>query len=1157
MPRRPKKIFLSSTCFDLIDLRAELKSALSDSGYIVYASETPDFPVDPKLSTHDNCLKVVKECDIYLLIIHTKYGSPYRGNTRIKHPDELVGASLSVTFAEYLTALAAGLEVRIWVRDFIWASSPQLTSKPAGVKTSLPRDVDPSVFTFIDYIKNHPHEAGSWINQFHSVVDLKASIIHWLGEVAYADSDEFRLAVSEISDLLGYSFDRSLLLSSAHSRVLAHLRDSPFEEVDAIWPIYRKSASPATWRHLRDVIQDAADEITQGICDRALLIISSSFDASVSVALQNHPMHRRIRLITFDDLVSTLIPFSDYLMRIVYDFEHFNEFATSNASKDPIIDIMRRCDLVRYYVPLRGRCSPSDMYEYVREWLSTPNANQLTLLGDFGTGKSSFALWLTYKLAKEIVSNANRDARIPLFVSLRDHVGKVDVREIIVNTLANTYGIRNVNFNSFLKLLDTGRILIIFDGFDETATRADTGQSLRILRELNSLVRRKSKIILSCRTHYFRTETEAQTQLTSGLRSRETELFTEHKGRTNFEILYLKEFDPSQIEEFLKKHFNGDLKQTKRTLTNMHSTYNLWDLARRPVLLEMILKVFPRLSRKLGRTTITPAELYKEYIEEWLAHVAKGNEESLDAEGKRKFCDNLAQWMYKSDRELLPYSELESMIQQYFKGRPLATYAALDTEVRTCSFLNRDSGGNYQFVHRSFMEFFVANALSKELSQAEFGLMSAKPISFEISNFLRGLLPDEAMYLRAIEHTRRKSRDRAGWTGRNAITMLTLIGCDFRHRDFSHCILNDSNFMGADLSDCNFQETSFIGATFANATLTNADFSGADLTEVDIREFRCISCVAWGPDRLVVGSEDGSVRVYSSVTWELEAVRREHNTPVYSIVVSPGEQFFFTISDERLVAWSIDEISKFAEFTNQNADIGPIKVKLFSTGYEISILSEPSTVFVRSPVFSKSVDELEISVRTYNCLKNLGTRTIGELINKSETEVLQSKNFGKKSLNELGDILRSMGLDFGMQIPPQTISEGNAEEPYGITIAEHQVAVYDNLTQQQIFTSPQINERPLVATYSDRQARLAVGTAAGRTMVWDVQTGLEVANLEQTKLACKGLRLSGAKGLDQLAPNSANLSLGEWLAKRGAMLPKNQRYALERERLQKFAEDQF
>jgi len=65
---------------------------------------------------------------------------------------------------------------------------------------------------------------------------------------------------------------------------------------------------------------------------------------------------------------------------------------------------------------------------------------------------------------------------------------------------------------------------------------------------------------------------------------------------------------------------------------------------------------------------------------------------------------------------------------------------------------------------------------------------------------------------------------------------------------------------------------------------------------------------------------------------------------------------------------------------------------------------------------SKSVDEMELSVRSYNCLKNANIRTIGELVQKTEAEMLKTKNFGRKSLNEIKEILREMGLDFGMRI---------------------------------------------------------------------------------------------------------------------------------------------
>jgi DNA-directed RNA polymerase subunit alpha len=71
----------------------------------------------------------------------------------------------------------------------------------------------------------------------------------------------------------------------------------------------------------------------------------------------------------------------------------------------------------------------------------------------------------------------------------------------------------------------------------------------------------------------------------------------------------------------------------------------------------------------------------------------------------------------------------------------------------------------------------------------------------------------------------------------------------------------------------------------------------------------------------------------------------------------------------------------------------------------------------------RSVAELELSVRSANCLQNAGIKYIGELVQRSEAEMLKTKNFGRKSLNEIKEILREMGLDFGMKLdnfPPRT-----------------------------------------------------------------------------------------------------------------------------------------
>lgn len=71
----------------------------------------------------------------------------------------------------------------------------------------------------------------------------------------------------------------------------------------------------------------------------------------------------------------------------------------------------------------------------------------------------------------------------------------------------------------------------------------------------------------------------------------------------------------------------------------------------------------------------------------------------------------------------------------------------------------------------------------------------------------------------------------------------------------------------------------------------------------------------------------------------------------------------------------------------------------------------------------RSVDELELSVRSYNCLKNANIRNIGELVQKTEAEMLKTRNFGRKSLNEIKEILETLGLGLGMKLDDELLAE--------------------------------------------------------------------------------------------------------------------------------------
>ena len=83
------------------------------------------------------------------------------------------------------------------------------------------------------------------------------------------------------------------------------------------------------------------------------------------------------------------------------------------------------------------------------------------------------------------------------------------------------------------------------------------------------------------------------------------------------------------------------------------------------------------------------------------------------------------------------------------------------------------------------------------------------------------------------------------------------------------------------------------------------------------------------------------------------------------------------------------------------------------TEYAAPTLDEPESL---NPNLFRSVDELELSVRSANCLQNANIKYIGELVQKTEAEMLKTKNFGRKSLNEIKEVLTSMGLSLGQTL---------------------------------------------------------------------------------------------------------------------------------------------
>jgi DNA-directed RNA polymerase subunit alpha len=161
---------------------------------------------------------------------------------------------------------------------------------------------------------------------------------------------------------------------------------------------------------------------------------------------------------------------------------------------------------------------------------------------------------------------------------------------------------------------------------------------------------------------------------------------------------------------------------------------------------------------------------------------------------------------------------------------------------------------------------------------------------------------------------------------------------------------------------------------------------------------------------------------------------RDEKAPVGTIpidsIFTPIRKVNFTVSNAR-----VGQMTDYDKLTVEVWTDGSAKPE-DAIAYAAKIMKDQLTIFINFDEESepqlleesqeekdkvnenlyRTVEELELSVRSANCLKNAGIKLIGELVSKTEAEMLKTQNFGRKSLNEIKDILNDMGLTFGMKI---------------------------------------------------------------------------------------------------------------------------------------------
>src|SRR6202171_111800 len=197
-----------------------------------------------------------------------------------------------------------------------------------------------------------------------------------------------------------------------------------------------------------------------------------------------------------------------------------------------------------------------------------------------------------------------------------------------------------------------------------------------------------------------------------------------------------------------------------------------------------------------------------------------------------------------------------------------------------------------------------------------------------------------------------------------------------------------------------------------------------------------------GPKRMVVKKQGPGVVTAGDIQTVADVAVLNTDLPIGLIplasLFSPVRKVSYKVENTR--EGQILDYDKLTMTIETNGAISPDD----AVAYAARILQDQLNVFVNfeeprkevaqeiipdlafNPAFLKKVDELELSVRSANCLKNDNIVYIGDLVQKSEAEMLRTPNFGRKSLNEIKEVLAQMGLHLGMEVPgwpPENIDE--------------------------------------------------------------------------------------------------------------------------------------
>src|SRR5262249_48046142 len=229
--------------------------------------------------------------------------------------------------------------------------------------------------------------------------------------------------------------------------------------------------------------------------------------------------------------------------------------------------------------------------EYIETWLRERGKSHISVLGDFGSGKTWFARHFAAKQLRRFLSDPSRE-RLPILVTLRAFAKAMTVQQLLNDVFYEQFKLPFFGsaFDIYQQIDQRGKALLILDGFDEMARQVDYQTVVDNFWELSKLVGEDSKVILTSRTEYFRWAQESEKILGGQERGRHKIVLEPPR----FEVGYISPFTDQQIRDVIIRRLGSD--KGNRAATNLLGRENIADMLRKPVLIELLLAAVDEVS---------------------------------------------------------------------------------------------------------------------------------------------------------------------------------------------------------------------------------------------------------------------------------------------------------------------------------------------------------------------------------------------------------------------------------------------------------------------------------------------------------------------------------------------------------------------------------